>query len=262
MKIYKDWILGLSIVLFCFTGCKKGEAGSPEQVIPPVVEAGTKVMVPVQIGTGKSKMVISYTNGLAFSKIEFGDGRSIEMTYTKIGKPSGLQSFKDDKLVSATDYVLDEKGRVTEGIMAVMKGDRYVLTGRYELRYNSADQVVGTDYIDLNDQQLDRQEKRYDTAGNLISEKGSMFNFTYNYDLKNGLFKYVNYAWILAIEKENIFFLSWINNVKSFTNVLNPQDDQLFSYVYNAYGYPEVIHTTENGSKSTAKVIYKEIRTD
>jgi hypothetical protein len=262
MRIYKNLFLGLSIVLLYFTGCKKGDDEAPDKVIPPVVEAGTKVMVPVQIGTGKSKMVISYTDGLAFSKIEFGDGRSIVMTYTKMGKPLGLEGFKDNKLVSATDYVLDEKGRVIKGKMAVIKADRYVLTGHYELKYNETGQVAEVDYVDLNDRQVDRQEKRYDAGGNLIGEKGMITDFVYSYDLKNGLFKYVNYAWLLAIEKEDILFLSGINNIKGFTNVLNPGDDQSFSYVYNGYGYPEVIHTLVNGSKNTAKVIYKEIRTD
>ncbi|MGY0037893.1 hypothetical protein [Pedobacter sp. NJ-S-72] len=159
----------MSIAALGFTGCKKGEGSieNPGKIIPPVVEVGTKLLVPVQIGTGKSKMVISYTDGLALSKVEFGDGRSIVINYTKTGKPMGLQRFKDDKLVSATDYRLDEKERVISGEMAVMKADRYVLVGRYDLRYNSLDQVIGVDYVDLNDRQVDQQEKKYDAVNNL-----------------------------------------------------------------------------------------------
>ena len=126
----------------------------------------------------------------------------------------GLQRFKDDKLVSATDYNLDEKERVISGEMAVMKADRYVLIGRYDLRYNSLDQVVGVDYFDLNDRQADKQEKRYDANHNLTGEKGSTTEFTYSYDLKKGLFKYVNYAWLLTIEKDHSLFLSGVNNIK------------------------------------------------
>jgi len=210
MRIYKSLFLVLSIVLMGFTGCKKGDGAveTPGKIIPPVVEAGVKVLIPVQVGAGKSKMVISYTDGLAFSKVEYGDGGSIVIEYNETGKPLGLQRFKDDKLVSATDYVLDDKGRVIRGEMAVMKANRYVLMGHYDLRYNDINQMIGVDYVDLNDRQVDKQDKRYDAGGNLIGEKGGTADFIYGYDLKNGLFKYVNYAWLLTIEKDNSLFLS------------------------------------------------------
>jgi hypothetical protein len=263
MRIYKNYFLGLGIVLLGFTGCKKGDGATetPGEIIPPVVEAGAKVLVPVQIGTGKSKMVISYTDGLAFSKIEYGDGKSIVIKYNEAGKPLGLQRFKDDKLVSATDYVLNDKGRVVRGEMAIMKTNHYVLMGHYDLKYNDMDQMTGIDYVDLNDRQVDKQDKRYDAGGNLIGEKGVTTDFIYSYDLKNGLFKHVNYTWLLTIEKDNILFLSGVNNVKDCTDVLSSGNDQGFSYVYNVDGYPEVINTTTNGTKNSVKVVYKEIRT-
>ena len=57
MEIYKRWFLGLSIVVLGFTGCNKGDEDVENigKITPPVVEVGTKLLVPVQVGTGKSK---------------------------------------------------------------------------------------------------------------------------------------------------------------------------------------------------------------
>ncbi|KIO78754.1 hypothetical protein TH53_01260 [Pedobacter lusitanus] len=263
MEIYKNLFL-VTIVLFM--GCKKNDspAETTGEVIPPVIDVGTKILVPVQLGTGKSKMVISYTEGLAVSKIEYGDGKSIVLTYTKDGKPFDLQRYKNDVLVSYTSYSLDEKGRVKKGKTAVVKKDEYISTGYYELKYNSDNQITGIHNFDINNHQAGEQERWFNEAGNLSGEKAGIAGpaLNYSYDLKNGLFKHVRYVWLLTIEKDNSLFLSGVNNIRFCNNPSAPEDEQNFSYEYNTDGYPDMITTTVREGKSSAKVIYREIKTN
>ncbi|QNK63178.1 hypothetical protein H7F33_01245 [Pedobacter sp. PAMC26386] len=264
MEIYKKGLLVWLLLIAGLTGCKKEEKkeGAPEKIIPPVVEAGNKKLIPVQLGTGKTKMVISYTEQMAFSKIEYGDGRKIEFTYDKQGKPFEVLRFRNDEAVSSTSYGLDENGQVIKAKMFTIKGDRFLFAGSYELRYNALNKPAGISYFNAEDNLLDKQERLYDEGGNLTSEKGGIKNSAsvYSYDLKNGLFKQVNYAWLLTLEKENSLFHSGINNLLSYSNPSVPAIEQSFSYEYNANNYPEVINAVVNGLKTSAKVVYKEIR--
>ncbi|MBB5637394.1 hypothetical protein HDE68_003309 [Pedobacter cryoconitis] len=258
MNVYKNLFLMLVIV---FAGCKKGGESTedPGGIVPPVVETDKKILIPVQLGTGNSKTVMSYTEGAAFSKIEYGDGTSIGFTYNNTGKPLGLERFKNGELVSLTDYELDENGRVIIGRMAIRKGNNYVLNGHYELKYNELNQVATISFMDINEQLLGKVERRYDQTGNLIGERSTKVDLTYSYDLKNGLFKHVNYAWLLTIEENKNLFLSGINNVKEITDALNSGNTQSFSHVYNKDGYPETVNTVIGGTKTAVKVSYKEI---
>lgn len=268
MEIYKRcfWI-GL-IVLFGCWGCKKkDEPIQTPEIIPPVVEVGTRKLIPVQLGTGKSKLVISYTQQLAIQKIAHEDGRTIIITYDKMGNPVDLERFQHDDLLSVTNYELDEKGRVFRGATHKMTGNNYVPAGFYELVYNTKNQVIKVSYFDVKNRKIAEQEKSYNDTGSLTAEKGGMFNLSYEYDLKNGLFKQSTYTWLLQLEKENNLFpsgmnllLSGTNNIQLCSNPLNPGVYQSFSYVFNGDGYPETINATIDGVKSSVKVTYKELQ--
>ncbi|RAJ22871.1 hypothetical protein [Pedobacter cryoconitis] len=268
MEIYKKCLWIGSIFLLGCWGCKKKEepVHTPETK-PPVVEVGTRKLIPVQLGTGKSKVILNYTLQLAIQKITNEDGRAIVITYDQTGKPIELERFKNEEPVSGTSYELDEKGRVITGTTYKIKGSSYMQTGIYELDYNKENQVIKISYFDINNRKIAEQEKSYNHTGSLTIEKGITSSSNYDYDLKTGLFKQISYLWLLQLEKENNLFpsgmnlfLSGVNNIQLCNNLLSPNMQQSFSYIFNKDGYPETINATIDGVKSAVKVTYQEIK--
>ncbi|WP_367868580.1 hypothetical protein [Pedobacter sp. WC2423] len=267
MEIHKRCLsISLIFLLGCL-GCKKKDepVQSPE-IIPPVVETGNRKLIPVQLGSGKSKIVINYTPLFSILKITHEDGGSIAITYDKMDKPVELERLKNNEPVSGTNYELDEKGRVIKGTTYKIKGNKYTQTGFYDLDYDTNNQVIKVSYFDANDRKIAEQEKKYNETGSLTFEKGITNNLNYDYDLKNGLFKQSNYIWLLQLEKENNLFPSGINlflsernNIQQCNDLLNPGMNQSFNYVFNKDGYPETINSTVDGVKSVIKVVYKEL---
>ncbi|MBB6498139.1 hypothetical protein [Pedobacter cryoconitis] len=250
------------LILSHFTSCKKGERAAEidEKIIPPVVQPSAKILIPIQLGTGKSGMQISYTADLSIAKIEYGNGTSMLMTYNAAGQPLTLQRYKGAALISSTDYDFNEKGQVIQGSMAVVKGNNYTETGYYTLSYNSLNQPSEINYYDMNDRLTDKLKKSYNEAGNLIGEKGNTEEAKLDYDTKNGLFKHAGYLWLLTLEKEDNLFLSARNNLQQCNFPLKPEKNQTFSYSYNSDNYPETISSTVNGINNTLKVIYKQVK--
>lgn len=267
MEIYKKCFWISLMLLLGFQGCKKKDgAVQNSEIIPPIAEVGTRKLLPVQLGTGKSKVVISYTLQSAIQKVTHEDGRMLVVTYDQTGKPIELERFKNDEPVSGTSYELDEKGRVISGTTYKIKGNNYSQTGTYELDYNTENQVIKANYFDINNRKIAEQEKSYDATGNLSADKGGTLSLSYEYDLKNGLFKQSSYTWLLQLEKENNFFpagmhlfLSGTNNIQLCNNLLSADMQQSFSYIFNKDGYPETINATIDGVKSAVKVVYKEL---
>lgn len=267
METYKKYFRISLILLLGITGCKKKDGAVQDSgIIPPIVEVGIRKLIPVQLGTGKSKVVISYTQQSAIQKIIHEDGRTLVITYDQTGKPIELERFKNEEPVSGTSYDLDEKGRVISGTAYKIKGNSYVQNGTYELDYNTENQVIKVSYFDINNRKIAEQEKSYHATGSLSADKGGTLSLGYNYDLKNGMFKQSSYTWLLQLEKENNLFpaemqlfLSGINNIQLCNNLLSPGMQQSFSYIFNKDGYPETINATVDGVKSSVKVVYKEL---
>lgn len=267
MEIFKKCLsISLIFLLGCWGCKKKDEPVQTPETIPPIVEVGTRKLIPVQLGSGKSKIIITYTPLFAILKLTHEDGGSIAMTYDKMGKPAELERLKNNETISGTSYELDEKGRIIKGNTYKVKGNKYTQTGFYELDYNTNNQVIKVSYFDANERKTAEQEKKYNETGSLNYEKSTTTSLNYDYDLKNGLFKQSNYVWLLQLEKENNLFPSGMNlflsehhNIQLCNELLNPGMNQSFDYVFNKDGYPETINATIEGVKSSVKVVYKEL---
>jgi hypothetical protein len=260
MKTIQLFLLaGLSLA----AGCKKDKTGlnKASVAIPPVVNHQEKKFLPVQIGTNDPKTLFSYTPASSLSKIEYKDGKSTVMNYDQDGRPLALLRYQGSKLISSTEYQLDRNGAVTRGDQFAVTGTKYKNSGYYVLTYNAGGQLTVISYYDTDDNLTGTQQKNYDAAGNLVSEKSSPAGLTisYSYDDRKGIFSNARYVWLFAAEKESGLFLSVINNIRSCDDPENPADHQSFNYIYNSSRYPETISTTIQGKTTNDKVIYKQI---
>jgi hypothetical protein len=250
-------LLGFSVIL----ACKKTE--SAIEKTPEVPDAGSdtqkNALIPIQMGSGKSKMVFSYTENNSLTKIEYGGGTSTVLEYNTAGKPTALMRYKGPELLSFTQYWLDKNGVVVKARKYIVADNEYNDTGNYILTYNTESRLTNISYYDLLNVLINTSQKYYSASGNLIKDRNSTDVLTteYVYDDKNGLFKNANYSWLFAIEEENTLFLSCINNIKTCSYALKPGMDQNFSYTYNTDKYPATVTSVSNGITVSYKVTYK-----
>lgn len=264
MKIHmKALIMILFAGLSLLAGCKKEKTGPEDKsaAIVPVVNDQEKKFIPVQIGTNDQKTLFSYTTAHSLSKIEYKDGKNTVLSYDPDGRPMAFMRYQGSKLISSTEYQLDQNGLVIKGDQFMLSGNKYKATGYYTLTYNTGGQLTGISYYDIHDNLTGIQQKEYDAAGNLVLEKSSSADLTlsYSYDDRKGMFKNVNYAWLFAAEKESDFFLSVNHNIRACNYPQKPADNRSFSYIYNADQYPETISSDLQGKTTNDKVIYKQI---
>jgi len=264
MTKYKKTAILLVLTLTNFTvACKKNadEKTTVPEVEKPVAVIEEKLLLPVQLGSGNSKITFSYLENHSISKIEYAAGKTTVMRYNTSGKPVALMKYKNDELIAETDYRYDQNGLLTKGTKILISGDDYVAAGYYTLGYSSTAQLTTISYFNADGKLLDTQQKTYNSTGTLVTDKSNNASLmlNYGYDDKNGMFKLTNYGWLLALEQENSLFLSSESNIISVTYPMKAELNMSYSYVYNGSKYPETITTTVNGKSTNEKVIYKEI---
>jgi len=262
MKIYLK-ILPAFLALGCCMpmACKKAESQTEKigVVTPPVISKPEAKLLPLQMGTGKSKMTFSYTSGHALSKIDYGDGTSSVLEFTATGSPSLLTHALGNEIVAYTQFKLDNSGRVIKGSSYTIAGNKDVFAGMFSVTYQSDSKISEISHYDSKQILLSTDKRIYADNGNLIMEQGvaGVVSANYSYDDKNGLFKNVGFAWLFAIEEQNMLFLSGLNNISSCGYPLKSLNNQSFSYTYNEDGYPESVKFPVNGVATSYKVSYK-----
>lgn len=265
MKVYtKSAVFLLLAIIGLTAGCKKSNAVLEKtiEVLPPETGSPQKTYLPTQMGTGTTKMQFTYTADQNLTKVQYGDGNIDVLTYNTGGKPSFFEQYTGTKLVHYTEYTLSNDGLVIRGDQFIVdKQKNMVGIGFFTLAYDNSKHLTSISYFDNGEALIGIQQRTYTSAGNLNSEKNSGGDLisSYLYDDQNGLFKNVNYAWLFAIEKGNSLFLSEVNNVRTYTNLLTPATSQNFTYVYNSNRYPDVISSTTNEKTESSAVTYKQI---
>jgi len=245
--------------LFFFISCKKDKAVPKNNLAIPAPELPQEpgIYIPAKLVTGKSNMIFSYTATAALSKVNYENGDSTVLKFNADGKPVEFRRYEDGKLVADTYYSRNANGFVIKAQMYLVTGKDQVKSGSYSVAYDSGGQITGVSYYDKNNRLLEEQQYGYSLSGNLAAQKSIVLNANYSYDLKNGLFKHVGYAWLFALEKESCLFLSAINNIQECSYPQETASNQLLSYIYNTAGYPTTITITALGVTTATKVTYQ-----
>jgi len=263
MTNYKKTAILLVLTLTNFTvACKKNadEKTKAPEVDKPVPVIEEKLLLPVQLGSGNSKIILSYLDNQSISKVEYADGKTTVIRYNTSGKPVALMKYKDDELYAETDYRYDQNGLLTKGTKTSVSGSDFHATGYFTLTYSNS-QLANISYFNVDDKLTDTQQKTYNSTGALVTDKSNTASLmvNYAYDEKNGLFKQANYGWLLALEQENPLFLSYASNITTVSYPMKAEMSATYSYAYNTSNYPETITITQNGKNTAYKVSYKEI---
>jgi len=258
MKIQK---LSLSILILwgcCFAVCCKKDKAAPKNpvaVSPPEQEQLPGVYVPKKLSTGKANMLFGYTKSGALTKVDYENGDSTVLKYNAEGKPLEFSCYETGKLILTTYYSRNADGWIIKAQTYKVTGKDQVKTGSYTVTY-SGSQIAAILYYNKDNRLLEEQQYSYTAAGNLTAQKSPLLTANYSYDLKNGLFKNVGYAWLFALEKENSLFLSGVNNIQNCSYPAESVSNQQLSYTYNTDGYPTAITITALGLSATTKVSY------
>jgi hypothetical protein len=265
MKVHLK-ILTALLFIGCFMpmACKKDNTQTKKitEVNPPVPNQPANKLIPVQMGTGKSKMTFSYTADYSLSKVVYGDGTSAVMEFTTGGVPSYIAHYDGTEASSLTQYKLDNENRIISGKTFNIVDDQYTMTGMFRISYQSNSQISMISYYSSEEKLLVTENRVYAGNGNLIREQNNTGTVmaNYAYDDKNGLFKNVQYGWLFAIEEQNKLFQSGPNNISSCSYPLAAANNLMISYTYNQDNYPETINTQVGGTKLNYKVTYKAIK--
>lgn len=264
MKVYLKILTTFLAMACCMPmACKKEnpQAGKINELKPPVTIEPESKMIPVQMGTGSSKITFSYTADYSLSKVVYGDGTSSKLEYNAAGQPLLFIHYDGDEIISYVQFKLDNSGRVIKGsrYKTVANADIYV--EMFTISYSIDSQVYEISYYTPK-QVLTHTEKRvYAANGNLVREENSNGLLTADnlYDAKNGLFKNAGYGWLFALEEQNRLFLCGPNNISSCSYPAKPVNNQTFSYTYNSTQYPETVKATVNGVTLNYKVAYRSL---
>jgi hypothetical protein len=263
----KILLLSLGLGLSMLLSCKKNETITdpetdvPVIVVPPEAEAPERKLIPTQLKTGQSTISLSYKEDHKLLAITYDQKTSTEISYSAQGKLNGIIYYKNDEMVGVTQLSLNKEGLVTQADHILINADAYIPTGYYKLVYNSTQQVASISYYNEFNKPVNEQQRNYTASGNLDYDSWNLpdLHVNYSYDDKNGIFKNVNMALILALEKENPLFDCVLNNKLQAINSLYPESNQTFTYTYNKDRYPETITSTLNGKVSITKVTYESI---
>lgn len=259
IKTSRSFLCVLTAMIL-FSSCKKDKptAEIPVIILPPSPVQENKTYLPERLSTGNSSILFSYSATFALTEINYGNGDKVTLQYDKNEYPYRLRRYINNEPTFLADYFLDKNGLIITAEMFTIRKNVEFAAGYYTLKYDTNKQPVTISYYDNNDKLLQEQKNIFNSSGSLISEtNGSNLLASYDYDIKNGLFKNVKYAWLFALEKENPLLLSSINNIKDYTDRPKPGNSRSFIYAYNQDNYPKTINTTVSGVVSTTQVIYK-----
>jgi len=260
MKVQNQTLSILLLSGFClFISCKKDKATTENSLAAPPTNTPVNpgIYIPAKLTSGKSNMIFSYTAAGALAKLNYENGDSTLMKFNSDGRPVEFRRYENGKMTTTTYYSRNANGLVIKAQTYQVTGKDQVKSGSYTITYGSGEQIMTVSYFDKDNRLLEEQQYGYTTTGNLAMQKSLLLTANYSYDLKNGLFKNVGYAWLFALEKESSLFLSAINNIQNCNYPLETGSNQLLGYEYNIAGYPTVITSKALGLTTIINVKYQ-----
>lgn len=281
-QIHKIPITLLILIILLCTNCTKDETTSQnpsKKPVPAPTEKpnpnpdpeNDKILYPIQLQTGKSIILLTYSPTKTLTKIDYGDDNTITLKYTSTGVLQGLSRYKKTSETFAIDYETDVSETITGAKTYNVINKKSKPEGYYILKYMNTSKTAPTrstsqphtiGYYNNSNEIIYEQIRTFNQSGNLLNSVNPATGDTNNntYDTKNGLYKHVLYASLLAFEQENNLLLSTNNNIKNIDYPAKPALSKTFDYTYNADNYPSTITTMVNGVKSITKITYSELK--
>jgi hypothetical protein len=228
---------------------------TPPTVIPPTSNAN---LLPVKLESPSQSIVFKYLGDTkSLLSVDNSTGKKVIITY-KDNQMNGLYTYEADKVYYVDFYRNDQKliNKVTQWSQTT---DEDIPLGHYTIKYNEQQQMTEINYYSAKNVLLRTKTFAYDYSNDtmgIIVESDDKETIKYTFDLKNGIFKNVSNAHLIALETGDKFFLSSNHNLLSMASS-NPKNNQTFSYDYNTDAYPTLINWQALNVKLTFKVSYK-----
>jgi hypothetical protein len=226
-------------------------------VIPPT---STAHLLPITIESPGQSIAFKYVgNTSSLLSVDHGAGKKVIITY-KDNQMNGLFTYEADK-VYYVDYYRDDQKRIHKVTQWSQTKDEDIPMGYYTIKYNEQQQITEINYYSARNVLLRTKTFAYDLSNDqmgVIIESDDKETTKYTFDLKNGIFKNVANAQLIALETGDKFLLSSNHNLIGISSS-SPKNDLTCSYEYNTDAYPTLINWQAVNVKMTFKVSYKQM---
>ncbi|EDM35443.1 hypothetical protein PBAL39_13275 [Pedobacter sp. BAL39] len=243
-----------------YYGCSK-HSGSPQGQLAE--NEKPQQLLPAKIEVAGTSTSLSYQgNSPRIEEIKRSDGYRQKISYSAEGIMLMLEKLRSDVLYEYLEYYPDQKG-VIEGAQKFVLDTRtnsFIADNSYAFSYDDQHRLHTIATYNRLNTLINNEERGYSESGNLveISQKpssGPALKKTYTFDEKQGCFKNVSYADLLAMETDLDLMTSRFNNRLSSVTINTSTSTVSYSYQYNNAGYPIAI-TEKGASTKSFKISY------
>ncbi len=255
MKIITfGWRVLIAFFLISALSCKKHRSTEEQPVEKPETkQPEIKKYIPVKFESGSQVITFKYLDGTTLlSEMTNTNGQKDVLSYNANQQIVKYERYQNEEQTYLIDYLKNVDGLVIKANQFIVTPHNYTSDGYLILTYNVQNQLISVKSYDNNNGLTVEKSKSYTPNGNpdkmTTTTTGSPDHvMTLTYDNKNGVFKYVYNAQLLAVTAQDNFFLSVFNNILSGTSNLSAQNNLNYSYTYNANDYPSR-YTVSSGS--------------
>lgn len=259
--------------LLCFVllgfGCQKNEAPlaptkekekpkDPEKPNPPA----KATMIPALI-KGKSIQIEFKYEGETNRLIALNetDGLATTFTYKADGMPSESESYKQNKLQSAAEYMVNIDHQIYK---IVLYDSRMAYIGNYSITYDLGNRITEIKKYDPKNKLIEEEIISYDVLGNastIVSTKnGKAATMQVTYDDRSGIYHKIPYIQLLLLPLQNSRVNLSKNNPVGIAYPSGDQVNSTYAYEYNSSGYPANLEIKQGATLEALKMTYKTIK--
>lgn len=256
-------------LILMLSACKKHKAPKEEEVDveKPDENALKKRYLPIKLESSAFNFSLKYKEGTnLLSEINGSDGSRTLITYTSAQIPLKLESYQNTTLLKLIDYYKDGKQRIKQCTSFNYDANNrsYLHLGDINIDYDGKDQINNLKFTNNLNKLTWEMMVAYNPEGNISStrltdENAGNNTFSYTYDKQIGIYQYVPYTTLFAIELGDFFLNCSNNNQLTFSDQKNTSENTLYSYEYNLEGYPISIKMSKNKTIQTFKITYMEL---
>jgi len=250
-------IIAVIIVLSStiYYGCSK-HSGSPQGQLAE--NEKPQQLLPAKIEVAGTSTSLSYQgNSPRIEEIKRSDGYGQKVSYSVDGVITMLEKLRSEVLYEYLEYYADQKGVISAAQKFVLdtRTNSFIADNSYTFSYDDHKRLYAIETYNRLNTLISNEERKYSESGNLveISQKpgsGPELKRTYTFDDKQGCFKNVSYADLLALETDMELMNSRFNNRLSSVTTNSSTSTVSYSYQYNNAGYPTAITEKGAGTKS------------
>jgi hypothetical protein len=255
------------LFLFAASSCKKKIADAQPNLNAEPEPVVKKVFIPVKIVYDRLTTQFDYLpNTSLLKEIRKSTGYRYVFLYNDQQQLSEYRIYQNDKFSYFAQVARNTEGKITKIVkfdVEPVYQQSYYPRGQYTLEFDHKNQLSKILDFGADKKLIWEKTLEYDDAGNMTKistdEAGIKTRADLSYDSKNGIYKNISFMPVVFVLHQDADMLGNGNNILSYSQTLNTEDDRLVTYDYNTDNYPSKMMVTRKSWKETHLVTYIEI---